>query len=252
MRNVSQKLGTGLVTVLFALSTGAASAQDFFMPGTSPMDLAPQSQALTSSVIGNMSIGNAARSAPRGARSGTRIAPRAFAPGRVSDARMGFPTTPASRKQAIDAYIARIQRSNPKAAAAIGGELRRRNPERELAAVIGPYGLRTNDAADVMTAFLIAGWEIMTGGDANASQVQGVRRQVAGQLVASGAIADPAVRTRFAEELKITTFVLVAGAGSAARDGDLAEYRRGVAQFYGAQTGENIGSWRLTPTGFAR
>lgn len=222
------------------------------MPGTSPLDLASQSQALTSSVIGNLSVGNTARPAPRGYAPGARIAPRAFAPGQVSDARLGYATTPATRKQAMDAYIARIQRKNPKAAAVIGGELRQRNPERELATVVGPYGLRTNDAADVMTAFIIAGWEIMTGGDANAAQVRGVRRQVAGQLVASGAVADPAVRARFAEELKITKFVLVADAGSAARDGDLAEYRRGVAQFYRAQTGENIGSWRLTSAGFAR
>lgn len=248
----------GFIAVSAVLMAAPASAQDFSIPGTSPMDLAPQSQALTSSVIGNISVGNTARARTRGAapmRQGqSRGLPAlSFGAGaQLSNARLSYATTPASRKQALDAYLARAQRSNPRAAAALGPELRRRNIEAEMVAALRPYGLRTDDAADVMTTFLVAGWEIMTGGDATPAQVQGVRRQVAGQLITVPAMRSPVTRTQFGDELKITTFVLLGGAASARREGTLAEYRRGLASFYRAQTGEDIGRWRLTPAGFAQ
>lgn len=244
--------------IVAALSLGLAAAQplaaqDFFMPGTSPMDLAPQSQALTSSVIGNLSVEDTAR---RGGGGGRAYAPPvgrggAFSPGRASDARLPYASTAASRRQALEAYVARAARKSPETRS-FAAELRRRNVEQEMQAAMRPYGLSANDAADVMTAFLIVGWEVMSGRDVTRAQAQGIRRQVAGQLVATGAVRNPATRTRFAEELKITTFILGGGAASARRDGDMAQYRRGIANFYRTQTGEDIGRWRVTSAGFQR
>jgi hypothetical protein len=239
----------GLAAATLAVSP--ALAQDAYM---SPMDFSAQTQALTSSTIGNISVGETAR---RGGGRGLAAAPRGgnlgFTPGvRVSNAPIPFASTPASRRQALDAYLARAGRKNPKATAILAPELRQRNVHAEMSSGLRQWGLRIDDVADVMAAFLVQGYDTARGNEASPAQVKGVRRQVAAQLLANPAMRNPATRTKLAEELKITTFIIAAGEASAKRDGDLAQYRRGVADMYRRITGENIVGWRLTHAGFAQ
>jgi hypothetical protein len=243
----------GLAAATLAVSP--ALAQDAYM---SPMDFSAQTQALTSSVIDNNTLGEVARR-QGGRSSGAPISGAArgnmggFVPGaRVSDARLPFASTPASQKQALDAYLARAMRSNPKAVGSIAGELRKRNISRELQGEYRKYGLNSGDAADVMAGFLMVGWEAMNGRDATPAQARGIRRQVAGNLIGNPAMRNPATRQRFGEELKITTYVLAVGMNAAKRDGQVEQYRRQLAGFYRQQTGQNIAGWRLTSAGFAR
>lgn len=237
------------------LAAAPALAQDAYM---SPMDFSTQTQALTSSTIGNLSVGETARR--QGGRGGTAAAQgmgrggiTGFAPGaRVSDARLPFASTAATQKQALDAYLARAMRSNPREVGLIANELRRRPITAELMGEYRKYGLNGNDAADVMAAFLMVGWEAMNGRDATPAQARGIRRQVAGNLIGVPAMRNPATRARFAEELKITTYVLATGMSAAKRDGQVQQYRQQLGQFYRQHTGQDIGRWRLTQAGFAR
>ena len=246
-----KRVMAGLVT---AISVGTpALAQDAYM---SPMDFSAQTQALTSSTIDNIVIGDVARGdTGRDARRAASPASRrvaGFSPEvRASDARLPFASTPASRKQALDAYLARAMRGNPKEVGLIAGELRKRDISAELQGEYRKYGLDSGDAADVMTAFLMFGWEAINGSDATSAQMRGIRRQVAGNISADPTLRNPAARQRFGEELKITTYILAAGMNAAKRDGQVAHYRRQLADFYRKQTGQEIGRLRLTSAGFA-
>ncbi len=246
---------TSLTAAILAVTP--ALAQDAYM---SPMDFSAQTQVMTSSTIDNIVIGDVARGeAGRAGRRSARPTTRptsggalGFSPDvRVSDGRVPFASTPASQKQALDAYLARAMRSNPKEVGLIAGELRKRNISRELQGEYRKYGLDSGDAADVMAAFLMVGWEGINGRDATPAQARGIRRQVAGNLTSDPAMRNTATRQRFAEEMKITTYVLAAGMSAAKRDGQAAQYRRQLADFYRKQTGQNIGGWRLTAAGFS-
>lgn len=241
-----------LIVAATIIGVAPGQARDAYM---SPMDFSAQTQALTSNAIDNITVGDVARrQAGRSARNearpsaGGRLAPS----GRGSDARLPFASTAASRRQALDAYLARAQRQNPKAAAHVGAELRRRNLTAEMTPVFVRYGLRIDDAADVVTVLLVGGYDIIVGRESTVPQVRAVRRQIAGRLLVDPAMRNPATRTKFAEELKITTYIVGASESSAKRDGQLATYRRGLVPLYRQIAGENIATWRMTPAGFQR
>lgn len=205
--------------------------------------------AQTSSVINNLTLGEVARADGRQPRRrSSHAAPSAQAPA----IRLPYRSTAVTQTEAMNAYLARLQRRDPKTAASIAPELRNRNVFAEFAAVAIRSGMSPNDAGDVVAGFLVGGWEMITGRDADPAGIRGVRRQVATQLAAMSDMRDPLVRTRVAEELNITTVVLGAGATSALRDGDVDRYRRGVSSFYHQQTGLDLGSMRLTAAGFTQ
>jgi hypothetical protein len=241
----------GLVLALCAAAP--VLAQDAYM---SPMDFSAQTQALTSSAIDNNVIGNVARGERGAARA--RPAPSArgalgFSAGRrVSDARLPFASTPATQRQALGEYLARLRSTNPRAAADVQRAFAGVNIHQRFADAVRPNGLRANDAADVMTAFLVMGWEIVNQREPSDAGVRGVRRQVAAQLLAQPQMRSPGVRTRFGEELKIQFMVIASGARSAPKEGKVAAYRRDIAGFYRRITGQDLARLGLTPGGFVR
>lgn len=241
----------GLAVATFVVSP--ALAQDAYM---SPMDFSTQTQALTSSTIGNISVGETARQGGGGGRRAAQAGAGAGfgfrAGGAVSDARIPFATTPATQRQALNEYLARLRSKNPATAAELQRAFAGVNIHQRFADAVRPNGLRADDAADVMTAFLVMGWEVINGREPSDAGVRGVRRQVAAQLLAQPQMRNPATRTKFGEELKIQFMVLASGARSAPKEGKVAEYRRGVAKFYRNITGQDIGRFGLTARGFTR
>ncbi len=237
---------------LLIATASAVPADAQFMGGTSPMDLSMQSRALTSSVIGNLSVRNTARSSA--SRGTPRISvPRGGAYGptaALSDARFPYQASEALRAEVMKAFIGRVRRSNPAAASAIVAEFQRPEIQRSYAQAIRPYGFSQNDAADIMTVYLVSGWEIVNGGDATVAQVRAVRRQVAGQMASNPALRSADTRARFAEELKILTAIIGGGAGSAKREGNSARYAAGMADYYRQTTGRDLRQMRLSNAGF--
>lgn len=238
--------------MLAATIAAPSAAQDAFMPAMSPMDLAPQTQALTSSVIGNLSVRETARQDDgAGSRRPGRPGRPALAAPSGSDAPLRYFSTPATRKRALDGYLARALRGDPTIEGKARAEFERQNVEGQMRIAMAPYGLRVDDAADVMTAFLIVGWEIMQGHDATSAQARALRRQVAGRLVCTPALQNVPVRTQFAEELKLTTFGFDTAAAVAKRDGKTASLRRVIAGYYQRQVVIDLARIRITANGFS-
>lgn len=181
----------------------AAPAEAQFIGGTSPMDMSVQSRALTSSVINR----NAMRATAR-----RSTAPR-FTPGQrpvaggsseaLSDARFPFQASAALHQQVLNEFLGRARRTDAQAANAVAAEFRRPAFQQSFANAVHGYGFSPNDAADVMAVYLVTGWEIVHGTDANPTALRAVRRQVAGQMASNAALRNPTTRAKFAEELKI-------------------------------------------------
>ena len=229
----------------------AAPAEAQFIPGTSPMDMSAQSRALTSSIINRNALRATAR---RSAGPGVPPTPRP-APGgsseAPSDARFPFQASPALREQVLNDFIDRTRRSSPEAAKALAAEFRRPDFHQRFAGAVRPFGFSPDDAADVMAVYLVAGWEIVHGTDANPTALRAVRRQVAGQMASNAALRDPATRARLAEELKIITTLFLGSVENAKREGATAQFAAGVAAHYRQTTNQDLRTLRLTAQGFS-
>lgn len=228
-----------------------AQAQAQFIPGTSPMDMSAQTRALTSSIINRNALGAAARRS-----AGPRVSPT-FRPapggasGAPSDARFPFQASPALREQVMNDFINRARRSNPEAAKAVAAEFRRPAFQQSFADAVRPYGFSPDDAADVMAVYLVTGWEIVHGTDADPAALRAVRRQVAAQMAGNAALRDPTTRARFAEELKIITTLFGGNVENAKREGAAAQFAAGVAAHYRQTTNQDLQTLRLTAQGFS-
>ena len=198
--------------VMFA---APAIAQDWNI--TPPVsDFIATRQVIMNSVVSNIAVGNVPRKSGgsmRGpaAHGGSSAAVRLNAGGRLSNAAMPYATSPATQRAALRAYIARNRARNPKLAADIERAFARYDINQEFSKAARNNGLNPTDTADVMAAFLLAGYEIITGHEPTIAEARGVRRQVAGQLLAVPDIRNPASRTDFSEELKIQFVVLGSG-----------------------------------------
>ena len=137
---------------------------------------------------------------------------RASAPARYprDDFRVAFaPSVSSAVKQE---YIASIERSTNARAAGELDAFYSRNPVRsQFEIAIRPYGLRSDDLADVAAAHLVVMW--MTANDArlpDAAQVRGVQAQVQRQMASSGTTSPRAdERQRIAEALMYQTVTLI-------------------------------------------
>lgn len=240
-----------LIVMALASLTVAVPAGAQFMPGTSPMDLSAQSRALTSSILNRNALRVAAgRDArPRGAP--TRRPASAPLAAALPNARFPFQASPVLRQQVLNEFLARIGRTNPQAKIAVAAEFRRPAFRQSFDNAVRAVGLSPNDAADVMTVYLVTGWEIVHGADANLPAVRAVRRQVATQMTHHAALRDPTTRAKFAEELKIIVTLLGGSVANAKREGNAARFAAGVAEHYRQTVNLDLRTLRLSAEGFA-
>ncbi|HNR90898.1 MAG TPA: hypothetical protein PKO41_00600 [Dokdonella sp.] len=109
-------------------------------------------------------------------------------------------------------YIAAIARStNPRVASELDNFYARNPVRSQFEIAIRPYGLRSDDLADIAAAHLVVMW--MTANDAalpDVRQVRGVQAQVQRQMASSGAATPHAdQRQRIAEALMYQTVTLI-------------------------------------------
>ena len=177
----------------------------------------------------------------------------AFARGPIpsvgSNARLTYTPTAALRKQAQEGILQRLRAKNPPVAQQLASELAKHDFARVYAALVTPFGLRSDDAVDVVTAYTVLGYLIANGApDPSPAAVRAVRSRVAGGLV-----SDPRVsrqRGALAEELKIMFVTLHSGWQSARREGSSAAYANSTAQLFNQQAGVDLRRVRLTDQGF--
>lgn len=87
-----------------------------------------------------------------------------------------------------DEVAERFAAEDPARAATIRDEFRRADVVGEFRDMIARYGYDPDNLAHAMAAFLILQWEVVSGGTADAAQMDGAARQVADALRASSVI----------------------------------------------------------------
>ena len=244
-----------------ALAGTSALAQDFFMGGTSPMDLAPMTRSVTDAAINKHSLNairsrNAARGLPAGGapatpRGGLLTQTATMGPARGERIALPYRATRADQDKAKTAFLGRLKAKDPKTAAIAAPQLMNNDIDAVYARLAADGGLSPNDVADVMTSYLVLAWMIANNDtSATPAAARAAREKVAVLLAQSGALHNPATRTQVAEELKILFCVIQSGWQSARKEGNVAQYSDGINRMLRAQNGEDLRRLALTPAGF--
>jgi hypothetical protein len=168
-----------------------------------------------------------------------------------------YTSTPALRQQVVARFARRLESQNAKGA-------------RALTAAFGPgkadYGqlykqmlknsvLRDNDAADALTALLLAGYQIVNNLQDNqvtSAMERGARTQVAAILAQNKSISSATARAQMAEELKLQTLLLAVGAQDAVKNKTMPAYQQNIAAMFKGQYHLDMQQLKLTAKGFAK
>src|SRR5579883_1554395 len=112
--------------------------------------------------------------------------------------------------QVKEAFLSDLRQRNPAIAAQMEASFNRRDVRLQFNEAIAPYGLHSDNAIDVVAAYLTAMW--MAANQAplpSTSQVQGVSRQLRDEMSAQSRPSSPAERQRNAEVLMYETVWLI-------------------------------------------
>lgn len=243
------------------------AAQDVFIPGTSPMDLMPQSQALTSSVIGNLSVGGTAGAGRRGNAAGASIPQSGLGAARalfnaaatgdgspVATAALSYLPDRAVRDRVFADFVARVRRTNKAAAAAMVAGARRQSFFSAYSLLMRSTGYQANNVADALAGFVVFGWMVCQGRelDVNDEGQRLVRSRVATLLARDPRMKSARFRQQVGDELQILTVLMTGGFKSAVQEQNVGTYAAGVAEMMRGVTGQDLRRWRLTQAGFVR
>ncbi|RVT93294.1 DUF6683 family protein [Sphingomonas crocodyli] len=157
-----------------------------------------------------------------------------------------YSSTPAIRKQAMAEFLGRVRQKNPAHASAAAAQFAKHDYAKIWQGIVAPFGLKSNDAGDAMTAYLVLGWMIVNGaGDPSPADVRGVRSQIGTALSRDSRFNSPSGRAKLGEEFKILFVTLHSGWQSARKEGNLSQYGRGVSQMMLQQSGIDLSSVAL-------
>lgn len=142
-------------------------------------------------------------------KSGKRSAPREPRVAPAPDTRIGFDRSVSAEVK--DEYIAQIARAHgDKAANGLRGYYDSNSVKSLFEVAIAPYGLRSDDLADIAAANLVVMW--MTANDVappGKAEVIGVRDQVRAQMADGALPASAITRQRIGEALMYQTVTLI-------------------------------------------
>lgn len=161
-----------------------------------------------------------------------------------------YQPTDALARRSLAAYVARIGRTDRKAAESLAREFTRHDYRTTYKMIVGDMGLRTDSVSDAMAAYFMLSWVIANQGssDPTPAQTQGLRRQFAARAAAAPEVL--ANRAMMGEELKLLVVTLHAGMQSAQREGQKASYARDVADMVQRRYGVDLRRLRLGAQGF--
>lgn len=202
-----------------------ASADDFFLPGMSPMDIAQPYNAAESARIWGLSL-QASQSRQRSNPSSSnsfRPANRSATTRTISTSGdLSFQPSTAVRQQIAREYVDRVRSKNPAAADQVAAQLRQYDFGDIYTNLVRPYGLSSNNLADILTAYSVLNWTIANqAADPSAQAVKAERDRTAATLSKSPALRNPQLRQQIGEEIKLLFVTLHAGWQSAQRQGQL-------------------------------
>ncbi|MGB3722918.1 MAG: hypothetical protein WA979_08890 [Pacificimonas sp.] len=246
-----------LAASVFLASTAFAQV-DFGDPGWGPsMEVVNDvvNDAIISDILGDV----ATKRAPRrdnGApiftqKKGGLMASLTGASG-LSSQSSPYAYSPRGGTDAKGAFLARLEKSDPQAAATVALSLGNHDVVKIYEGIVSPFGLTSRDAADSMTAYTVLGWMIAnSAGDPGRDSVLAARAQVIQQLQQSGAI--PAGKSQEMDEELMHLFVIMhAGWQSSMKEGGQARraYADGINTMWRNKFGKDLRSLNLTREGF--
>lgn len=173
----------------------------------------------------------------------------------ASTTRLTYTSTPALRQQTVQGYVTRLKANNPAAAQAIATTFGpgKYDYGQVYRGLIDGHGLRDNNAADAMTAFMLVGYMIVNDVRDDKSitptKAQAVRAQLAPLMTQNPALQKPGALAQVAEEMKLQTVIIQGGWQSAMKENTLPAYRQGIATLFSKQYGLDMAKVRLTDQG---
>lgn len=212
--------------------------------------------SITSTQIGNIMVEEAVRRNNGLSPRAGKTAPAAAA--KTPAASFAYTPTPALRQQTVQGYVNRLKANNPAAAQAVAANLGpgKHDYGQVYRGIVQGTGLRENDAADNLAAYLVLGWMIVNdvrqASGLPAGAPRGVRAQLAPKLAANAQLTKPGTAAQLGEELKLLLVVVQGGWQAALKENTLPQYRQGVAAMFKNQYGLNMAQLKLTPQGFAK
>ena len=102
-----------------------------------------------------------------------------------------FRTDSAARKTMLAGLVAKARKTNPKAADALQRDLAKGDPIVAIAPALRRYGLRTDDVADSMAAYLVSSWYGVRGSNQDPARayIQSTRAQMSRALLSAPGFA---------------------------------------------------------------
>ena len=213
---------------------------------------------IISSHINNLSIDNIVRGKAHfsGSSKGSHHSKKRESPPAAHAAMTTYSSSPTITQGLRDELIAKVQMQSPKDGASVSKLLKQYNFVTIWQGIVAPYGLKRNDVADSVAAYLVLGW--MAANDVKnvtPAQARSVRNQMKTTLGAMPAFArsSSADKQRIAESLMLE-FVLRQGAAQKAEQSGDSNQLRQLAAAYQARVqrtlGLNLRNLSLTTTGF--
>lgn len=179
-------------------------------------------------------------------------------PANSPTARLAYTPTPALKAQTVQGYVDRLKTKNPAASQAVAANLGPGHHDYGTIyhGLVQGTGLRDNDAADNLAAFMVLGWmivnDVQEAKALPAGAPQGVRAQLAPKLAGNAQLAAPGVPAQLGEEMKLLFVITQGGWQSALKEHTLPAYQQGVAAMFKTQYGLDMSLVKLTPQGFAK
>ncbi|MDO7875490.1 hypothetical protein Q5H93_12170 [Hymenobacter sp. ASUV-10] len=238
-----------LILLAGALLGTVGSAQAQMSPDLIMENYNNNIQVITSGIINKSMLDNAMERNGNGGTS-ARSKTRATRPA-VSTA---YKSTPALRQQTVQSYANRLKTSNPSGAQAVTAAFGpgKYDYGHVYRGILDGTGLRDNDAADALAAYMLMGYAIVhniqDGKAITVPMARGVRAQVAPLLAANSQARGRAAQ--LGEEMKLQTVIVQGGWQSAIKEGKLTAYQQSIGQLFKTQYGLDLSQLKLTSQGF--
>lgn len=170
---------------------------------------------------------------------------------------LAYSPTPALKQKVVQNYVSRMKNTNSATSQSIasGFASGKYDYGKIYQGFVKGKGLRENDVADVMSAYMILAYTIVNDVDGKAvtaPMAQGVRSQIAPMLASNSALTVPGVSAQMGEQMKLQMAILQSSRQAAIEQNSLPNYRQSVATLFKNQYGMDMTQLRLTDRGFAK
>ncbi|WBO86737.1 hypothetical protein [Hymenobacter yonginensis] len=211
-------------------------------------------QVITSGIINKSMLDKAMER--NGNAIGTRSKASANTRSTSTTGSTAYTSTPSLRQQTVQSYVSRLKSSDPGGAQVVNTAFGpgKYDYGQVYRTILAGTGLRDNDAADALAAYMLMGYAIVhniqDGRAITVPMARSVRAQVAPLLAVNTLARNRAAQV--GEEMKLQTVIVQGGWQSALKQGKLPAYQQGIGNLFKTQYGLDLRALKLTIQGFAQ